>query len=347
MEKDKKRFKLFDTQRVGKGISKKKEIRLGSFGGFFSLYKNNFGKISYINLFYVLGNFPIIFFILTLSGYTKNASLMPFYDIFQNVNSIISIEGISPASMTMLASFGIQNNVMIPSVLTYVFYGISLLTLFTFGIVNAGTAYALRNVAMGDPVFVWSDFWYAVKRNWKQALPFGIIDGLINMLLVYNIYTNLAASNFMLSLMFWCNIILFLIYYCMRFYIYVQMVTFKLSIFKIIKNSLIFFFLGMKRNLLALLGSLLIFFLEIIFLFGSGGFFFALGLMLPLMIMISTAAFMKVYASYYKIKEVIIDPYYEEHPEEKPEPVEAEAIMRDDVTELERLEEIKRRNGIQ
>jgi hypothetical protein len=56
---------------------------------------------------------------------------------------------------------------------------------------------------------------------------------------------------------------------------------------------------------------------------------------------------MKVYASYYKIKEVMIDPYYEEHPEERPESYEdEEIIMRDDVTERERLEEVKRRNGI-
>ena len=67
----------------------------------------------------------------------------------------------------------------------------------------------------------------------------------------------------------------------------------------------------------------------------------------PLAIMFSTLAYMKVYASYFKIKEVMIDPYYEEHPEERPETYEdEEIIMRDDVTERERLEEIKRRTNI-
>ena len=57
---------------------------------------------------------------------------------------------------------------------------------------------------------------------------------------------------------------------------------------------------------------------------------------------------MKVYASYYKIKEIMIDPYKEAHPEEfaKDDEEEVEAIMRDDVTERERLQEIKRRNNI-
>ena len=57
---------------------------------------------------------------------------------------------------------------------------------------------------------------------------------------------------------------------------------------------------------------------------------------------------MKVYASYFKIKEIMIDPYLEEHPEERPtEYDDVEVIMRDDVTEKERLEEIKKRNNIQ
>ena len=54
---------------------------------------------------------------------------------------------------------------------------------------------------------------------------------------------------------------------------------------------------------------------------------------------------MKVYASYFKIKEIMIDPYLKEHPELQPQN-EEEIIMKDDVTERERLEEIKRRNGL-
>ena len=57
---------------------------------------------------------------------------------------------------------------------------------------------------------------------------------------------------------------------------------------------------------------------------------------------------MKVYAAYFKIEELIIEPYYEEHPEERPvdEYENDEVLMRDDVTERERLAEVKARNGI-
>ena len=133
------------------------------------------------------------------------------------------------------------------------------------------------------------------------------------------------------------------IYVFMRFYIYVQMVTFDLTVFKIIKNSLIFVLLGLKRNLMAMLGIILLFFIEIMLLFGTGGLLLPFAVAIPLAIMFSTCAYMKVYAAYYKIKEIMIDPYYDE---EEQELNEDEVIMRDDVTERERLEEIKARNNI-
>ena len=44
----------------------------------------------------------------------------------------------------------------------------------------------------------------------------------------------------------------------------------------------------------------------------------------------------------------MIDPYYAEHPEERPDRHfdDDEIVMHDDVTERERLEEIKRKNGM-
>ena len=124
------------------------------------------------------------------------------------------------------------------------------------------------------------------------------------------------------------------------------MVTFKLSVFKILKNSLIFSLVGFKRNILATLGVILCVLLVMIFLFGSGGLLVPLAVAAPLAILFSTMAFMKVYASYYKIKEIMIDPYLAEHPEERKTYDDKEIIMRDDVTERERLEEIKKRNNI-
>ena len=346
MKKNKtnKRLQLFDIARDGKGIGKKTVLKESGLQRFFVTYKDNMGKLLSVNILFVLGNFPIFFLVAYLSGYTRAEAFLPSGDLFQNLGGIFMIEPPSPAQMALYALEGLQNQILVNTTLSYVFLGISALFLFTFGIVNVGTAYILRNLAKGEPVFVWSDFIYAIKRNWKQALPFGIIDGLINALLIFNIYTTMSTANFVTSMMFWSNVILIILYFFMRCYIYVQMVTFKLTVFKILKNSLIFALLGLKRNIMALLGALVLIFFEIAFVFGIGGILLSLGVALPLMLMFSSMAYMKVYAAYFKIKEIMIDPYLEEHPEEN-EDVD-DVIMHDDVTERERLEEIKKRNGL-
>lgn len=342
----KKRLRIFDITRDGKGVSKSDNNKPGSIKRFFISFKDNFNKILYVNILMVLGNFPLIFLIATLSGYTKADTFLPMKDLFQNLSAFFSVTEPSPFGMTLYALEGIQNQILIPTTLTYVFYGISALSVFTFGIVNVGSAYVLRNIAKGDAVFTWSDFWYSIKRNWKQAFPFGIVDLVVNVVLVLNIYSMLSGGSFFVNTMFWANVIIFIMYFFMRYYIYVQMCTFKLSIFKIIKNSLIFALVGFKRNIVAFLGILLGILLEVLFIFSAGGVLLPLGVAFPLAIMFSFFSYMKVYASYFKIKEVMIDPYYKEHPEELPEEQSDEVIMRDDVTEKERLESIKAKMDI-
>lgn len=343
-----KRLKLFDITRDGKGLSKNTTDKVGGMKRFFISYKDNFGKITSVNIFMVIGNFPLVFLIATLSGLTKAKGIMPSFDVFQNLAGYFANTPPSAHSMSLFAHEGLQTVIYRPTVTTYVFYAIAALTLFTFGMVNVGSAYILRNIAKGEPVFLWSDFWYAIKRNWKQALPFGMIDAGINILLIWNIYSMFISStgNYFTNTMFWCNIVLFILYFVMRYYIYVQMVTFNLSVFKILKNSLIFSLLGFKRNLVAFLGILVGILIELICVIGAGGILLPFGIALPFIILFSTFAYMKVYAAYFKIKEIMIDPYLAEHPEEAPEVYDDEIIMSDDVTERERLEEIKRRNSI-
>lgn len=334
MEKNKKkRFRLFDITRDGKGISKEKANMKPGLKKFFITLKENFGKIVTVNIIFVLCNFPAIFLVAVLSGLTKDSTLLPLNDSFQNINGLLSASGdFSPHMLTTLAIEGLQYENLVSTAWTYVFYCIGGLTLFTFGPVNAGTAYILRNLVSGEPVFVWSDFIYALKRNWKQALPFGIIDIGIFAILSWNIYTMFSSENFLTSLFFWTSVVIFILYFFMRYYMYVQMVTFDLSVFKMIKNSLIFTLVGLKRNIVALLGMIICLALEVLFLFGLGGLLLPIAVAAPLALLFSLFAFMKVYASYFKIKELMIDPYYKEHPELAPDNnEEVETIMTDDI----------------
>ncbi len=345
MKEKKKRLQLFDINKDGKGISKSRTAKRGTLKHFFISYKDNFGKLTLLNMIMVLGNFPLVFLIITLSGLTKNEALIPSFDVFQNLAGYFANTEASAHSMALFAQEGLQGITYKPTALTYAFYGISALTLFTFGVVNVGTAYIFRNIAKGEPVFLWSDFIYAVKRNWKQALPFGMIDLGINALLLWNMYSMYLSStgDFFTNTMFWCNVVLFALYFVMRFYIYIQMVTFKLTVFKIIKNSLIFALLGFKRNILAFLGAVVCILIEVAFVVGAGGILLPFGISVPFLILFSTLAYMKVYAAYFKMKEVMIDPYLKEHPEEAPEEFnEDDIIMADDVTRNEKLDQIKK-----
>ncbi len=345
MKEKKKRLQLFDINKDGKGISKSRMAKRGTLKHFFISYKDNFGKLTLLNMMMVLGNFPLIFLIITLSGLTKNEASIPSFDVFQNLAGYFANTEASAHSMALFAQEGLQGITYKPTTLTYVFYGISALTLFTFGIVNVGTAYIFRNIAKGEPVFIWSDFIYAIKRNWKQAFPFGMIDLGINAILLWNMYSMYLSSNgnFFTSTMFWCNVVLFALYFVMRFYVYIQMVTFKLTVFKIIKNSLIFALLGFKRNILAFLGAVACILIEIVFLVGAGGILLPFAISVPFLILFSTLAYMKVYAAYFKMKEVMIDPYLKEHPEEMPEAAgDDDVIMEDDVTRNEKLDKIKK-----
>ena len=114
------------------------------------------------------------------------------------------------------------------------------------------------------------------------------------------------------------------------------MVTFKLSLYKIFKNSFIFALIGMKRNVLALLGIVMFLLLELTLLFGAGGILIPFAVAAPLAMLFSTFAYMKVYAAYFKVEEIMIIPYKKEHPELYPDEEDI-SVMRDDVTERERL----------
>lgn len=303
----KKKFKLFDTQREGKGVSREEANLPPGFKKFFILYKRDFFRLLSVNVLTILGNFPAIFLLLGISGIfslnfaTHSASA---YTLF---SGIMTQEGVTAPMLALNGIIGAPVMDSVATVTTYVLIGIGALTLFTFGIVNVGTTYVLRNMIKGDPVFVWSDFWYAVRRNLKQALIYGIFDLILIVLIPYNIVFYSQRTGFVNGLFFWLCIVVGFIYLMMRCYIYIQMLTFDLSIKKILKNSLIFAFIGFKRLILAFLGCILLIFFT--FMLASVSSLLPVAILIPLAMLFSNCAYMTTYAAYFKIKEVMIDPY--------------------------------------
>jgi uncharacterized membrane protein YesL len=87
------------------------------------------------------------------------------------------------------------------------------------------------------------------------------------------------------------------------------MITFDLSTFKILKNSLIFTLLGIKRNLLGFFGILLLVLLNVglIVLFLPMG--ISVFLVLPFVYIFSFIGFISTYSAYPIIDRYMIEPY--------------------------------------
>ena len=86
-----------------------------------------------------------------------------------------------------------------------------------------------------------------------------------------------------------------------------MLVTFDLSILKMFKNALLFTVLGIKRNIMSLLGIVLLAVIEFALLM----IYFPLGVILPFVGLFSIGYMMQIYGAFPKIKQIMIDPYYE------------------------------------
>lgn len=210
----------------------------------------------------------------------------------------------------MMAINGRQLSVPVyNSYVYYVIAAIGVVYVITFGWQNVAGTYLARSLVRGDPVFVISDYFYAIKKNWRQGLIMGLLDCLfIGVLIVDYLYFRYHAETFMLNVMYFATVAIIYIYYTMRFYTYMQMITFDISLWKILKNSLIFTALGVKRNVVATLGLFVLAAINIgltIVLFPLR---IILPLILPLFYFIGTSFFVKAYAAYPVIEKYMIDP---------------------------------------
>ena len=226
----------------------------------------------------------------------------------------------TPITTLLFDLFGAQQNIPVFTTWTYIGMGICIAFLvITFGWQNIGAAYIVRNMVRGEAVFVWSDYFYAIKRNLKQGFFLGLIDAIIIFMLGFDIsYFWGRGGTFTLDVGFYLTIALIVLYFLMRFYIYLLIVTFDLSTYKILKNALIFSLLGFKRNIMGVLGILLITALHIMLLLLlistplSG-----LPIILPFIWYMAAVTFTSAYAAYPVIDRYMIAPYANQEDEEE------------------------------
>lgn len=277
---------------------------------YFKLLGRRFWKLITLNMMMLLIIAPILIALYIWFSVDRTPTLT--HSLFPQIFATNQLDP-SPASTLLLDLYGAQTTIPVYNAWpAYIGIGVcALFLLVTFGWQNVGATYVLRNMVRGEPVFVWSDYFYAIKRNLKQGLLMGMLDFVLLFLLAFDIgYFWNQVGTFSMNVGFYASCALLILYFFMRFYIYLLLVTFELSIRKILKNALIFTMLGIKRNLMAALGLILITGINIALLFlliatPLNG----VPIILPFLYYLSVTAFTSAYAAYPIIHRYMIEPY--------------------------------------
>lgn len=116
----------------------------------------------------------------------------------------------------------------------------------------AGLTFVTRNYAREEHAFILSDFLSAVKNNWLAFLINGMVCYAVYMIISFslNFYIMQLKTNSMFYVpMFLCLVVSVLFLFA-QYYVPVLIITFDLKLSQIYKNSFIYAFLGLGRNIL-------------------------------------------------------------------------------------------------
>lgn len=274
---------------------------------FFKLFWRKLGKLFSLNLLMIFQVLPLIAAVLIyIFGKTTPTIHDPLFAPLYGAHTINP----SPLSALLLGIFG--NQLDVPYLTTGKLVAIILLvalTALTWGWQNVGATYNLRSLVRGDSCFLFSDYFYAIRRNLKQGFFVGLLDFIIIAVLAVDFfyfrnYVSSLGSGFLYVFV----IALIVIYTLMRFYLYLMLVTFDLSTRKLLKNALIFSVLGIKRNVMGLLGIVLLAALNLLIIVPCLSIGFSAPIILPLFYFLSFTGFIAAYAAYPNIKRYMIDP---------------------------------------
>ena len=199
----------------------------------------------------------------------------------------------------------------------------------TFGPATAAMTQVMRKFVIGDPIFVFHEFWTAFKKNFRQGLFMGSLDIIIICVIIFNLNFYVAAleniSDMQTKIMIAASLAVCFIVVMMHFYIYPQIVALNLNLFQIIKNSFILMIVGFRRSFAAFFSWAAIAALMV------AGYPYSM-LLLPVL-PFAWMSFIATFCAYPVIQKHVIDPFYEARGEKNPEyslyETEEEAVFED------------------
>ena len=192
------------------------------------------------------------------------------------------------------------------------------LPIVTYFIGETGLTHITRSLSRGQHSFGTSDFFEAVRKNWKQSLLIGIINEVVTAILAYNTvayFLSERPDNIMVGISLGVSAGLLFIFTVMKYYMPFMVITFSLKTGQVYKNAFKFVFLNLKKNLLVFF-SLLAFAAATfsIAYFGRhvGA---AIASVLTVCVYPSFRSLLIQYNIFDSVRKFMIDPYYEENPD--------------------------------
>ena len=312
-QENKKKFKLLDPYRDGKGVYEA-ESRKPTLKFFFILLWRKLSQLFQLNLLMLVKIIPILvvlglYFLGTKTPMVTESVYIPL----SGINKILPSAALT--AELDLASLQMQLPVLSPWMNILIIAMVLFLAL-TWGWQSVGSAYVLRGLFRGDAVFVFSDYFHAIKKNFKQAFFMGLLDFIFSAVLIIDFifFYYRTGVSFGMDMMYFMIFLMGIIYIVMRFYLYQLLITFELKNFKILKNALIFSILGIKRNIMALLGFVILLAIHIFLIILLLPIGISIPLVLPFVYILALFGFISTYAAYPIIDRYMIQPYEADHP---------------------------------
>lgn len=317
-----KSFNLFNRD-PNKGISKESAVKNSNkgFASFFSTFKNRFSIITISSIIFSICNFPFFLFLLGLSGNFDSYTTTPTTPLFAQIYGLRNAGSNNLLLSGLETLFGQNSSLQIVSTASHILQYCIILLAITLGLSTIGICYNLREVTRGESVSTFSDFFITIKKNILKGTIVSVLDAVVIFFLYYDIlvyYSNMkAGSNFLIQMSFYLILIISILYYQFRFYVYLNIVTFEMKFKTILKNALYLLFLGWKRNVCGLIGA----FVSIILMYYIYLFFPSVGILLPVIIGFGFLNYIGVFTAFPVINKYIIQPYYKDHPDEDPDQI--------------------------
>lgn len=215
--------------KAGKGDYTPEDLPKTRWQLFLEMLRTRMSELCRLNLTYVLVWLPAM--IVLLIGFMGLISVANETVVIDETTGIVSqadedtvnrATDVAMSMMTMTLAF------LIPAI------GIT-------GPFTAGISYVTRNWARDEHAFIWSDYKDAVKANWKPALVISLISGVLPIvaLMCWQFYGAMSLSQPLWVVPQMLTIMVCLVWSMAVTYMYPMLVTYKMNLRTVIRNSMI------------------------------------------------------------------------------------------------------------